>query len=339
METSKLFFNLPKHLIAQFPHERREKSRLVSVCPQSVAFEKIESLIHRIPRGAYLVLNTSRVRHARIFAQAATTNKRVEFLLLTKIGRTQWSVLSRGAASQKDYILDGGIRVRYDHPHIYAEEELTEAYIEQYGAIPLPPYIRRDADKADRSRYQTIYADVIGSAAAPTAGLHITEAFLAQCAMKRITAVPVILHTGLGTFAPIKKSNIEDHDMHTEQYEISPSSAVLLNEAKKQKKTIIAVGTTSLRTIESATDTDGKVQPGTQTTQLFITPGYCCKTATALLTNFHTPYSTLLVLVSALIGHDRALSIYTAAVRRGIRFFSYGDAMYINQFLDHSNTT
>lgn len=337
METSKLFFDLPKHLIAQFPQQRREQARLVRVLSDSIRFEKIISLPHCIPHNSCVVINTSRVRHARIYAEGVKGGNRVEFLLLTRTNAQQWRVLSRKAKSGEEYVLQGGIRVQYTHPYIVSEEALNEEYIHHYGSVPLPPYIHRRAAAIDSSRYQTIYADSLGSSAAPTAGLHLSEHFFEQCALKRITIVPVLLHVGLGTFNPIKKDSVEDHEIHEEEYNISEESAAILNTAKRKRHNILVVGTTSLRVVESASDAQGRVRAGLHKTRLYITPGYRCKVATAMLTNFHTPYSSLLVLVSSLIGYNRTMDIYARAIQRGIRFFSYGDAMYIETFSSRSS--
>ncbi len=333
MKTSKLFFDLPPHLIAQYPHEQRERARLMVLKDEHALCTTVESLIHFLKRKTVIVINTSKVRKARIFARHAKTNKKVEFLLLEQETEQTWSVISRKTKSGESYVLEGGMSALYSEGKLHCDLPLTESYIEEHGNIPLPPYIRRKTETADDTRYQTIYADILGSAAAPTAGLHITDSLLTQCTMKEITIAPIILHTGLGTFTPIKTANIDKHPMHTEKYSISEQTARIINRAKENKNQILAIGTTSLRCIESATDSQGNITPGKADTRLFITPGYTCKTITSLFTNFHTPFSTLLVLIASLIGYDQMIGHYKNAVRRGFRFFSYGDAMLIDSFM------
>jgi S-adenosylmethionine:tRNA ribosyltransferase-isomerase len=292
-----------------------------------------------LPPRCVCVFNNSRVRKARLHA-ADEEGRPAEFLLLSTRNYIDWTFLSnrsRRARPGRVFVfpenlravvidaIDGGgeegLLLRFERP-------LTEDYLERSGRVPLPPYIHRHAEAADSERYQTVYADPVGSAAAPTAGLHFSGELLAAMDERGLRRVMITLHVGPGTFLPVRAENPQDHIMHSEEYSVTKEAAAAVNRGKKEGGPLLAVGTTSLRTLESAWE-DGKLKSGNGSTRIFIYPGYRFKAADLLFTNFHTPESTLLMLVSAFAGKDLIFRAYEEAIRRGYRFFSYGDAMLI----------
>jgi len=288
--------------------------------------------------GSVLVLNNSRVRKARLMATAEGTGGRVEFLLLAEEEPGSWRFLSNRTRKQKPgkrYRFPGGLggalvegedgrlRLRFDEP-------IEEAYLDSHGLLPLPPYIKRPPTAADEERYQTVFAEVAGSAAAPTAGLHFDRDLLEALRDRDAEVVFLTLHVGLGTFLPIRAQTVEEHEMHEERFCIPDETAQIVNRAREEKRPVLAVGTTVVRALESACRRgDGSVQPGVSATDLFIYPGYEFRIVDRLLTNFHTPRSTLLVLVCAFAGKALIERAYAAAVYERYRFFSYGDAMLL----------
>ncbi len=338
MKTREFFFDLPPELVAQYPSERRGESRLMTVRRASGAFDHgtVSMLPDLLERGTLMVFNDSRVRRARLKGRVKGTGGAVEFLLLKPLEDGRWKVLtdrSRRQRPGKVYLFPEGLEAvaeggesgdrvfRFSFP-------VTEDYLERNGHVPLPPYIRREDVAADSERYQTVYARKVGSSAAPTAGLHFTEELLGKLDARGIERRFVTLHVGLGTFLPVRTENIEDHRMHEEEFEIGRETAEDVNRAKREGRPVLAVGTTSLRVLESAWDGDG-LRSGPGSTSVFIYPGYRFRCVDRLFTNFHTPESTLLMLVSAFAGKDLVFRAYREAVEKGYRFFSYGDAMLI----------
>ena len=334
-------FELPEHLIAQFPPAARGSSRLMVLDRRTgnPMHHAVADLPVLLEPGSLLVFNNSKVRKARIGGVSKEKGTPVEFLLLNPVKQQDactWLTMTqrakrRGLGSR--YVFgdesegeitgeSGAYRVlRFDHP-------VDDPWLDKYGAIPLPPYIKRQATPLDEERYQTVYAKPTGSTAAPTAGLHFTQELLKELSRRGIECVFITLHVGLGTFLPVRTEYIEDHPMHEEVFSIDSPSAQKILQAKAEGRKIIAVGTTSVRTLESAWK-QGVIEPGTGATALFIYPGYTFNVVDALFTNFHTPESTLLMLVSAFAGRERLLAAYQAAVQEGYRFYSYGDAMLI----------
>ena len=345
LKTSDFFYELPEELIAQHPSEIRDASRLLVLNRESGEIEhKIFSdIIDYLNPGDTLVINDSKVIPARLFGnKPGNKDAVVELLLLRQRELDTWETLVkpgkrarvgsviefgdgmlRGEAIE---ILEEGNRIiKFD----YDREKYNNIYdiLHQIGIMPLPPYIKEKCK--DNSRYQTVYAREEGSAAAPTAGLHFTSELLDRIREKGVAIVPVMLHVGLGTFRPVKVDKIEDHVMHTEFISISEESARIINERKKAGGRLICVGTTSCRTIESAALDDGTVQAISGDTGIFIFPGYKFKAVDALITNFHLPESTLLMLICAFAGYENAMNAYNTAVKEKYRFFSFGDAMLI----------
>ena len=346
MKTSDFYFELPQELIAQKPSAVRGEDRLMLLEKHSgaVSHFAMSDLPRLVERGTLMVFNDSRVRKSRCFAQRVGGNRRQEFLFIDKAdsdGRC-WKCVSKGARKAKTGSVwrfqdgreaevvppdegcdDGGVR------HLRFEYPLDESWFEANGHVPLPPYIKREDSAQDSERYQTVFAKEAGSAACPTAGLHFTEDLLRQLKECGVEFAWITLHVGLGTFLPVRDENVEDHTMHEEIYTITHEAAQLINNAKRQGRALLAVGTTSVRTLESAAGDDGMVEEGTRSTRIFIYPGYEFKVVDELLTNFHTPESTLVMLVSAFAGRESVLSAYKSAVDQKYRFFSYGDAMLI----------
>ena len=353
MKTGDFDFDLPQHLIAQNPPEERGQSRLmtlnrvtgarehrsVSQLPDILCAERFLSPRAQAP---LLVFNDTRVRKARICAKNEQTGAEAEFLFLEDINGDGivWKALAKHTRRKKTgsvYVFfHSGIQTAraavcgFEGEYLLLEFEraIDDDWFEKYGSVPLPPYIRRKDNKNDDERYQTIYAKKTGSAAAPTAGLHFTRELLDALKTRGIGSAFVTLHVGLGTFLPVRTENVEDHVMHEERFLITEENASLIENAMEQGRKIIAVGTTSLRSLESAF-CSGRLKRGWQGTSIFIYPGYKFKAADALFTNFHTPLSTLLMLVSAFAGRELILESYAEAVRKGYHFFSYGDAMLI----------
>lgn len=336
MKTADFYFDLPKELIAQAPPERRGDSRLL-VCDRASG-ELIDTVVAELPRflpsGALLVFNNSRVRKARVFAESETGG-RVEFLFTRRKGDSHWEAVTSKQKKQtvgKRYRFSDGTIARICEAKersriLEFDAPVTEDFFERNGAVPLPPYIKRAATSVDGERYQTVYADFskTGSAAAPTAGLHFTPELLTELKKRGISTAFVTLHVGPGTFLPVTAENVEDHKMHTEEYEISEETAAAVTAAKREGRPVIAAGTTSVRTLESAWD-GSRLSPGCGETDIFIYPGYRFRVVDKLFTNFHTPDSSLILLVSAFAGRETVLKCYRHAVEERYRFFSYGDA-------------
>ncbi|QTQ11982.1 tRNA preQ1(34) S-adenosylmethionine ribosyltransferase-isomerase QueA [Treponema parvum] len=338
-------FELPQELVAQYPSKIRGQDKLMELERKTgrVFHHKMEDLCDLIPRGALMIFNDSRVRRARLFAVKQSTGRRQEFMFLNQSDSEGliWKVMVRNAKKQRPgmtYVFPDGLRgtiiddeklAGSEFRSIRLDSAIDEAWFEKNGHIPLPPYIRRSDDESDGERYQNVYAKTVGSAACPTAGLHFTQAMLEKLYDRGIEREFITLHVGLGTFLPVREHNIEDHKMHEEIFSISEAVAEKINKAKKDLRPIVAVGTTSVRTLESACDENGLVLSGTKKTDIFIYPGFKFKITDILFTNFHTPESTLLMLVCAFAGTKNVLSAYRTAVENRYRFFSYGDAMLI----------
>ena len=344
-------YELPKELIAQTPAEKRDCSRLMVVDRKTgeVEHKHFYDILEYLGPGDCLVLNNSKVLPARLFGVKEGTGAKVEFLLTKRIEGDTWETMVRPGkrlkagdavsfaggpdgklfrAVVKDYGEDGTRIVEFEYEGIFLER------LEELGQMPLPPYIERENNKEDRDRYQTVYCRNEGSVAAPTAGLHFTKELLAKAEAKGIKIAYVTLHVGIGTFRPVKVDNIEEHHMHFEEYFVDEETAETINETIKAEGRIVSVGTTSTRTVESAAKFDKAtglwlVQPGHGNTDIFIYPGYEFKIIDALITNFHLPKSTLLMLISALYNREDILRVYKIAVEEKYRFFSYGDAMFI----------
>ena len=340
MKKSDFYFDLPAELIAQTPIEKRDASRLLVLDKDSGAWEHRHffDLPEYLRPGDCLILNNSRVLPARLLGQRLPGGGACEVLLLIDRGEKTWECLVRpgkhlrkGARlsfgggellAEVTSVLDGGNRlVRFNYDGVFLE------VLDRLGKMPLPPYIREELQ--DRERYQTVYSKVVGSAAAPTAGLHFTEALLQNVQNMGVKVGYVTLHVGLGTFRPVKEDNITDHMMHSEYCVIPQKTADLINETKRNGGRIICVGTTSCRTLETWAAEDGTMMANAGWTNIFIYPGYKFKVIDALITNFHLPESTLIMLVSALAGRRNVLNAYKEAVRERYRFFSFGDAMFI----------
>ena len=339
LKKSDFYFDLPQELIAQDPLEDRSASRLLHL--DRLTGEVSHHIFKEVPGflkpGDCLVLNNTKVIPARLLGQRESGGH-VEVLLLSRKESDVWETLvkpgkkckpgtrlSFGDGLLKAEVLetleDGNRKIRFFYDGIWEE------VLDRLGEMPLPPYITHKLK--DKNRYQTVYAKYEGSAAAPTAGLHFTKELLAQIEEQGIKIVYVTLHVGLGTFRPVKEENVLDHHMHSEWYQVSPEAAQTINETKAAGGRVICVGTTSCRTIESAADENGRVQSGSGDTQIFIYPGYRFKVLDGLITNFHLPESTLVMLVSALAGREHVLAAYQEAIKERYRFFSFGDAMII----------
>ncbi len=339
---STYFYELPEEQIAQTPIEPRDHSRLLCYNRKT---DKIEhkhffDVIDFLKPGDVLVVNNSKVLPARLFGYKAETGAKIEVLLQKRIDLKNWEVITKPqkrlnvgteivfnenikctVTEKGDY---GSCKVKFD----YKDNKTFEEHLMEIGTMPLPPYIKEKLK--NQNRYQTVYAKVDGSSAAPTAGLHFTPELLRKIKEKGVEILEVLLHVGLGTFRPVKEDNIEDHEMHSEYFEISQDVADKINKAKSEGRRVIAVGTTSVRVLESGVDENGKLQAQKRETKIFIYPPYKFKMVDALITNFHLPESTLIMLVSAFIGDiDKTLDLYKLAVREKYRFFSFGDAMFI----------
>ena len=337
MKTSQFSFDLPEEQIAQTPPAERDAARLLVLnrATGGTFHSRVRELTRWIEPGTLIVLNDTRVRKARLFG-TRPDGKAAEFILLERNDADLWEAIAgragrlRPGASFKfpeDVI---GVLERSDGESRFLRftPPISEAWLERNGHVPLPPYIKRPDLAADGERYQTVYARALGSAAAPTAGLHFTPRLLDELRAGGAEIAWVTLHVGLGTFQPIRTENIEDHVMHEEAYSVPAATKSLVDAALGSGRPVLAVGTTVVRTLESAWKAGG-LQEGEGRTALFVTPGYTFKVVSRLFTNFHTPGSSLLVLVSAFAGTERTLATYAEAVRSGYRFFSYGDAMLI----------
>ena len=333
-------FYLPEELIAQDPLEDRSSSRLLVLNKETgeTQHKVFKDIIDYLQPGDCLVINNTKVIPARLIGEKEGTGAKVEILLLKRQENDIWEALVKPGKKAKigTKILFGGGILTGEIVKIVEEgnrlvkfqyEGIFEEILDQLGQMPLPPYITHQLE--DKNRYQTVYAKYEGSAAAPTAGLHFTKELLEQITKKGIVIANVTLHVGLGTFRPVKEENILEHHMHSEFYQIEEGEADKINQAKKNGGRIICVGTTSCRTVESAADDSGFVKAGSGDTEIFIYPGYRFKILDALITNFHLPESTLIMLVSALAGRENTLNAYEIAVKERYRFFSFGDAMFI----------
>ena len=344
MDSQSFLFDLPNELIAQYPTPERGASRLMVIDPQKGTIEHRESVgtfLDYVDENTVLVFNNSRVRKARLFG-VSSTGSHVQFLFLNKQKDGLWEVIVSKAKHQKvgrEYRLEGDVYLQIvGESHkgrkiVRSEFPLDEAFFERYGHIPLPPYIKRQEETADEERYQNVFAQEVGSAAAPTAGLHFSEELLSLLKEKAQAVLEVTLHVGVGTFEPIRTQRVEEHQMHTESYFIDPAVAQEINRARAQGKRILAVGTTTLRVLESALGTNGDIQAGEGETNIFIYPGYRFKCVDALFTNFHTPDSTLFLLVCAFGGQSLVTRAYLQAIEQKYRFFSYGDATFFKNHL------
>jgi len=337
MNTNDFDYYLPEELIAQEPLQNRSDSRLLSLKDGKITHEHFYDIKSHLRKGDCLVLNNTRVMPARLYGVKTDTGVPMEFLLLKRIDLNRWEVILKPGRRAKEgvkvnfgdrleaeilQVLDNGNRIVE-----FSYDGVFEEILDKLGEMPLPPYITKKLE--DRERYQTVYSKEVGSAAAPTAGLHFTEKLLDEIREMGVRVVFVTLHVGLGTFRPVKVDKIEEHVMHSEFYSISKETADVINEVKKAGGRVIAVGTTSVRTLESAASDDGVVPEKNDDTSIFIYPGYKFKVVDALITNFHLPKSTLIMLVSALAGKENVLNAYEEAVREKYRFFSFGDAMFI----------
>lgn len=336
-------FSLPPELIAQEPCEQRDGSRLMVVDRRQgmLSTAQFPEIRNYLRPGDVLVLNDTRVIPARLLGKKVTGGQVEVFLSRRLAGDDEiWAGLTRSSKP-----LRVGSKVLFDHgltAELVAEGDGGSRLIrfecegeflqllEQVGHVPLPPYIHRQDGQHDRERYQTVFARHAGAVAAPTAGLHFTQPLLEQLAAAGVEIVPLTLHVGLGTFMPVRTNNLLEHRMHSEVYQISEPTAAVINRARQQGRRIIALGTTSTRALEAAADEQGLLKPGTGETDIFITPGYRFRLVDGLITNFHLPKSTLLVLVSAFAGRDLILKAYQRAIEEKFRFFSYGDCMLIH---------
>lgn len=340
MKKSDFYYDLPEELIAQDPLTDRASSRLMVLGKtdghiEHRHFRDIKEYLHV---GDCLVLNNTKVIPARLLGVKSDTGAAIELLLLKRLSADEWECLVRpgrklrvgAVVSFGDGVLTGEITGQHDDGNRivrFSYEGVFEEVLDKLGEMPLPPYITHKL--ADRDRYQTVYAKYDGSAAAPTAGLHFTQELLREIEDMGVHIAYVTLHVGLGTFRPVKEDDILDHKMHSEWYEVTSDTADLINRTKAEGGRIICVGTTSTRTIESVADEEGTVHPGSGETDIFIYPGYKFRVLDALITNFHLPESTLVMLVSALAGRENVLNAYRVAVDERYRFFSFGDAMLI----------
>lgn len=340
MRKEDFYYDLPEELIAQHPILNREDSRLMVLdkATGSVEHRYFRDIIDYLNEGDCLVLNDTRVIPARLFGSRKGKDESIEFLLLKKIDKNRWETLVKPGKKARpgakvifgDGELEGNVlSTGEDGTRIveFEYEGIFEEILDKLGEMPLPPYIKEKLE--DKERYQTVYSKKEGSAAAPTAGLHFTKELLQKIENKGIKIVYLTLHVGLGTFRPVKEENIEDHHMHSEYFELSKEAAKIINNTKKSGGRVIAVGTTSTRTLESIWAQENLVVPKSGWTDIFIYPGYKFKVVDCLITNFHLPESTLIMLVSALAGREKILNSYDIAVKEKYRFFSFGDAMFI----------
>lgn len=335
-------FDLPEELIAQTPLKDRTASRLLVVnkADRSLADKHFSDLLNELESGDTLVINNTRVLPARLHGEKVDTGAHIEVLLLHNTEGDRWETLVKPAKRMKvgttvsfgdgrltatviEELEQGGRIVEFHYQGVFLE------ILESLGEMPLPPYIKERLD--EQERYQTVYAKENGSAAAPTAGLHFTEELMEKIRQKGVNIAPITLHVGLGTFRPVSVDNLEDHKMHSEYYQISPETAAIVNQTKEQGKRVIAVGTTSIRTLETvATANNGRLVATSGWTDIFISPGYQFAIVDAFVTNFHLPKSTLVMLVSAYLGRDFTLEAYHHAIEERYRFFSFGDAMFVH---------
>lgn len=342
MKVKDFDFYLPEESIAQHPATKRDESRLMVLQKETgeIEHKKFKDIVDYLKAGDCLVLNNTRVLPARLFGAKEDTNGKMEFLLLKRVEKDTWETLVKpgkrakignrfvfGNGELKAEVVgmgeEGSRLVRFEYEGIFEE------VLDSLGQMPLPPYITEQLE--EKERYQTVYSKEVGSAAAPTAGLHFTEELLQRIKDKGVEIAFVTLHVGLGTFRPVKVDDINDHHMHSEYYQMSKETADTINRCKENGGRLIGVGTTSCRTIESIADENGKLKEQSGWTEIFIYPGYKFKALDCLITNFHLPQSTLIMLVSALAGKEHVMNAYDVAVKEGYRFFSFGDAMFIHK--------
>ncbi|WP_346898042.1 tRNA preQ1(34) S-adenosylmethionine ribosyltransferase-isomerase QueA [Clostridium sp. UBA7503] len=342
MKVKDFYFDLPKELIAQHPLEKRDESRLMVLNKKNgeVEHKVFKDIIEYLNPGDCLVLNDTRVMPARLYGAKEGSGGKMEFLLLNRHEDDIWETLvkpgKRGKVGAKfvfgngelkaevvDVLDNGNRKVKFYYDGIFEE------VLDRLGEMPLPPYIEEKLE--DRERYQTVYSKEVGSAAAPTAGLHFTDELLQAIKKKGIDIAFVTLHVGLGTFRPVKAEDVQDHEMHSEYYILDKENAGIINNAKKSGKRVIAVGTTSNRTLESIANEEGQVKEQSGYTSIFIYPGYKFKIVDAIITNFHLPESTLIMLISAFSTREIVMNAYKIAVENKYRFFSFGDAMFIHE--------
>jgi len=340
MKKSDFYYDLPEELIAQTPEQKRSNSRMLVLNKETGEMEHkhFYDIVNYFKAGDCIVLNDSRVLPARLYGHRPSGTSVIEVVLLSDKGNDLWECITRPGKKTREgetilfgdgqlvghveSVTDTGNRlIRFTYEGIFLE------VLDQLGRMPLPPYITVELE--DKERYQTVYSKNLGSAAAPTAGLHFTHEILDALQAKGVKIAPITLHVGLGTFRPVKADNIEEHIMHAEYYEISEASANIINETKQNGGRIFSVGTTSTRTVESVADEHGFVRACSGWTDIFIYPGYRFKCIDGLLTNFHLPESTLIMLVSTLAGYENTMEAYRVAVEERYRFFSFGDAMFI----------
>ncbi len=340
MKTSDFYYDLPHELIAQTPLEKRQKSRMMLLDKNSGKIEHkiFENIVNYINPGDTIVLNDTKVLPARLFGTREGKEESIEVLLLKRQKGDVWQALVKPGKKMQvgtkvifdnkllsaiviDILEDGQRVLEFKYDGIFNE------ILDKLGTMPLPPYITEKLD--DKDRYQTVYSKNLGSAAAPTAGLHFTKEIIEQLKQKGVNVVYVTLHVGLGTFRPVKVEEVTEHKMHSEYFVINKQACEIINNTKKNGKKVYAVGTTSCRVLESATDNDGIIHDMAKETDIFIYPGYKFKMIDGLLTNFHLPESTLIMLVSALAGKDNIMNAYKTAVKNKYRFFSFGDCMFI----------
>ncbi|MDO4649753.1 MAG: tRNA preQ1(34) S-adenosylmethionine ribosyltransferase-isomerase QueA [Eubacteriales bacterium] len=340
MRTADFYFDLPEEQIAQDPLEDRSSSRLMHLHKEDGSLEHrhFRDIVEYLNPGDCIVVNDTKVIPARLYGHKSETGALIEILLLKRMENDVWECLVKpGKKAREGAVIEFGNGILKGEIIKIAEEGnrwikftyegIFEEILDQLGEMPLPPYITHKLQ--DKNRYQTVYAKNEGSAAAPTAGLHFTKELLQQVKEKGVNIAHVTLHVGLGTFRPVKVDDVESHHMHSEFYVVEEDQAKLINDTKKAGGRVIAVGTTSCRTLESATGEDGILKAGSGWTEIFIYPGYQFKMIDALITNFHLPESTLLMLVSALAGKEKIMHAYEVAVKEKYRFFSFGDAMLI----------
>lgn len=340
MTTKDFYYDLPPELIAQTPLTDRSASRLLVLNKESgeISHEHFYDIPTHLKPGDCLVMNNTRVIPARLYGCKEGTGGKIEFLLLKRLELDKWEVILRPGKKAKpgsrfefgggllraevlEVIEDGNRIVRFEYDGVWEE------ILDKLGEMPLPPYIKEKL--SDKERYQTVYSKIEGSAAAPTAGLHFTKELLKKIEDMDVETAYLTLHVGLGTFRPVSVDNVEEHIMHSEFYQVSPETAEKINRTRERGGRIIAVGTTSVRTLETVADDEGRMRAASGETSIFIYPGYKFKAVDALITNFHLPESTLVMLVSALAGKENIFKAYNTAVREKYRFFSFGDAMLI----------
>lgn len=340
MKTKDFFFEIPDELIAQEPAAEREEARLLCM-PRGGGKTRhrcVADLPELLPPGALMVFNNTRVRPCRLYGRRGSNGRRTEALLLERLNATEWTALLRprlavgGEVAFAEQLGAVVLGHHQDTVRLEFDRLVDDGYLERHGHVPLPPYIRRPDSAGDRQRYQTVYAQQTGSAAAPTAGLHFTPDLLQRIDERGIEQRFVTLHVGQGTFRPMRTEIVSDHRMHREWYIVPEETAAAVNAARSDGRPIVAVGTTSVRTLESAWDeAAGMLRTGSAETELFIYPGYRFRVVDEMVTNFHTPQSSLIVMVAAFAGREPILDAYRTAVAERYRFFSYGDAMYLHR--------